>query len=97
MRPGMSVSNRMAAGGLMFASLVGSAVPAMNTAVYTRLRGVIVTGRIAPGTRIVETEFARRLNVSRTPVREAMRRLAQEGLANVVGTAIGDYRDAGQG
>src|SRR5438270_6286683 len=52
--------------------------------VYERLRELIVTGRVAPGTRLVETEFARRLLVSRTPVREAMRRLTQEGLANVV-------------
>jgi DNA-binding GntR family transcriptional regulator len=54
--------------------------------VYARLRGLIVAGRIAPGARLVETEFARRLAVSRTPVREAMRRLAHEGLATVVGS-----------
>ena len=54
--------------------------------VYDRLRGLIVAGRIAPGARLVETEFARRLAVSRTPVREAMRRLAHEGLATVVGS-----------
>jgi DNA-binding GntR family transcriptional regulator len=52
--------------------------------VYARLRELIVTGRIAPGTRLVETEFARRLLVSRTPIREATRRLIQEGLANVI-------------
>src|SRR5688572_20781185 len=54
--------------------------------VYARLRSLIVAGRIAPGARLVETEFARRLAVSRTPVREAMRRLAQEGFATVVGS-----------
>jgi DNA-binding GntR family transcriptional regulator len=53
---------------------------------YDRLRALIVAGRIAPGTRLIETEFARRLHVSRTPVREAMRRLAHEGLAHVVGS-----------
>jgi DNA-binding GntR family transcriptional regulator len=53
---------------------------------YDRLRALIVSGRIAPGTRLIETEFARRLHVSRTPVREAMRRLAHEGLAHVVGS-----------
>lgn len=51
-----------------------------------RLRDLIVTGRVAPGTRLVETEFARRLLVSRTPVREAVRRLTQEGLAHIVST-----------
>jgi DNA-binding GntR family transcriptional regulator len=52
--------------------------------VYGRLRALIVAGRIAPGTRLVETEFARKMSVSRTPVREAIRRLAQEGLAHII-------------
>jgi DNA-binding GntR family transcriptional regulator len=52
--------------------------------VYGRLRTLIVSGRIAPGTRLIETEVAERLAVSRTPVREAIRRLAHEGLAQVV-------------
>ena len=36
-------------------------------------------GQLAPGSRIVETEVAARLGVSRTPVREALQRLQQEG------------------
>jgi len=47
--------------------------------VYTRLRDLIVQGLVAPGSRIVETEIASRLGVSRTPVREALQRLQQEG------------------
>src|SRR6478672_9936126 len=47
--------------------------------VYERLRELIVDGRLAPGTRIVETEVAERLGVSRTPVRGALQRLQQEG------------------
>ncbi|HEY5219801.1 MAG TPA: GntR family transcriptional regulator [Gemmatimonadaceae bacterium] len=47
--------------------------------VYTRLRDLIVQGQVAPGSRIVETEIAARLGVSRTPVREALQRLQQEG------------------
>lgn len=46
---------------------------------YHRLRELIVHGRLAPGTRIVETEVAERLGVSRTPVRAALQRLQQEG------------------
>jgi DNA-binding GntR family transcriptional regulator len=52
--------------------------------VYGRLRTLIVAGRIAPGTRLIETEVAGRMAVSRTPVREAIRRLAHEGLAQVI-------------
>jgi DNA-binding GntR family transcriptional regulator len=47
--------------------------------VYSRLRDLIVQGLVAPGSRIVETEIASRLGVSRTPVREALQRLQQEG------------------
>jgi DNA-binding GntR family transcriptional regulator len=47
--------------------------------VYSRLRDLIVQGSLAPGSRIVETEIASRLGVSRTPVREALQRLQQEG------------------
>lgn len=47
--------------------------------VYARLRELIVNGLLAPGSRIVETEIASRLGVSRTPVREALQRLSQEG------------------
>lgn len=47
--------------------------------VYTRLRDLIVEGRLAPGSRVVEMDIAGRLGVSRTPVREALQRLQQEG------------------
>jgi DNA-binding GntR family transcriptional regulator len=47
--------------------------------VYERLRALIIDGRLAPGARIVETEVASRLGVSRTPVRGALQRLQQEG------------------
>ena len=47
--------------------------------VYEQLRGLIVTGRLAPGSRLVETDIATRFAVSRTPVRGALQRLQQEG------------------
>lgn len=49
------------------------------TLAYRRLRELIVTGRLAPGSRIIETSVATRLGVSRTPVRAALQRLQQEG------------------
>lgn len=47
---------------------------------YQALREAILTGRLEPGTRLVEREIARQLGVSRTPVREAIRKLELEGL-----------------
>jgi DNA-binding GntR family transcriptional regulator len=49
------------------------------TLAYGRLRELIVSGRLAPGARIIETSVASRLGVSRTPVRAALQRLQQEG------------------
>lgn len=47
--------------------------------VYEQLRQLIVHGRLAPGSRLVETDIAARFEVSRTPVRGALQRLQQEG------------------
>ena len=58
-----------------------------TTRIYGELRELIVRGRLAPGTRIIETELANRLQVSRTPVRAALQRLTQEGY--VMGTGSG--------
>lgn len=46
---------------------------------YRRLRELIVSGQLAPGTRLIESEVAERLGLSRTPVRAALHRLQQEG------------------
>ncbi len=46
-----------------------------------RLRAAIVDGRLSPGTQMIETRLAEQLGVSRSPVREALQRLIQEGLA----------------
>ena len=48
--------------------------------VHLRLREAIHGGRYPPGTRVRETEVAAWLGVSRTPVREALRRLQADGL-----------------
>lgn len=46
----------------------------------TTLRDAIVSGVYPPGSRVIEAEVANRLQMSRTPVREAIRRLAGEGI-----------------
>ncbi|WP_299480129.1 GntR family transcriptional regulator [uncultured Paracoccus sp.] len=50
--------------------------------VYERLCDDIRAGVLAPGSRLREAEIAERLSVSRTPVREAIRRLEAEGLVD---------------
>ena len=50
---------------------------------YETLRARILTGAHAVGTRLREEELAESLGVSRTPVREALRRLSSEGLVDV--------------
>ena len=50
-----------------------------TTLAYEQLRELIVRGRLAPGSRLIETEVAERLGLSRTPVRGAFQRLTQEG------------------
>lgn len=48
---------------------------------YETLRTMILSGVLKPGERLGERELARRINVSRTPLREALRRLERDGLA----------------
>jgi len=56
----------------------------VGAAVYRRLREAVLNGRIPPGTRINELELAAAWQVSRTPIRDALRRLEAEGLVAAV-------------
>ncbi|MCF2971949.1 GntR family transcriptional regulator [Synechococcus sp. Nb3U1] len=47
---------------------------------YQALREAVLSGRLAPGERLVETVLAEQLQVSRTPIREALRQLQREEL-----------------
>lgn len=51
---------------------------------YDQLRELIIRGQLAPGSRIVESELADRLGLSRTPIRSALHRLQQEGYVSAV-------------
>lgn len=55
------------------------AAPPAAASAYDALRALIIRGALAPGTRLIELELSTRLGVSRTPVREALRRLVSEG------------------
>jgi DNA-binding GntR family transcriptional regulator len=62
---------------------VGVSVPTrqlLRDDVYARLRDAIVDGTFAPGEQLRDAELAGWLGVSRTPIREALLRLAQAGL-----------------
>lgn len=49
-----------------------------------RLRDLIVQGRLAPGARLNERVLCAQLGISRTPLREALKLLAQEGLVELL-------------
>jgi GntR family transcriptional regulator, rspAB operon transcriptional repressor len=51
--------------------------------VYRHLRQQILEGRLSPGTELSEVALSRELSVSRGPIREAMGRLAAEGLVTI--------------
>lgn len=51
---------------------------------YEVLKHAIITGEIPAGERIVETDYADRLHISRTPLREALRKLERDGLVEYV-------------
>lgn len=52
---------------------------------YRSVRSAIVTGELRPGQKVTERGLAERLSVSPTPVREAIRRLEQDGLLERTG------------
>jgi len=50
-----------------------------NEATYSNIKRLILSGQLRPGRKLVHQDLAEMLNVSRTPVREALERLYQEG------------------
>lgn len=66
---------------------------------YQAIRAAILSGELPPGQRLIETQLAQKLQVSRTPIREALRQLQNEDLAvleahNVLTVATFSARDA---
>lgn len=56
----------------------------LREVVFLCLRSAILHGDLVPGERLMEVKLAQQLGVSRTPVRDAIQRLVEEGLVNMV-------------
>ncbi len=56
----------------------------LRDVVFNTLRQAILKGELAPGERLMEIQLAERLGVSRTPIREAIRKLELEGLVVMI-------------
>ena len=56
----------------------------LRDVVFQNLRQAILKGELEPGERLMEIHLAKRLGVSRTPIREAIRKLELEGLVDMV-------------
>ena len=56
----------------------------LRDVVFNTLRQAILKGELKPGERLMEIALAEKLGVSRTPIREAMRKLEQEGLVVMI-------------
>jgi DNA-binding GntR family transcriptional regulator len=65
---------------LPMADIIPLRSPVLHEQVARKLRTLLVEGRIPAGAKLNERELAERLQVSRTPLREAIRQLAAEGL-----------------
>lgn len=59
--------------------------PSVREKTYRLLRRLLLTGQFGPRQRLTEESLARRLGVSRTPVREALHKLELEGLVTTAG------------
>lgn len=56
----------------------------LRDVVFNTLRQAILTGELKPGERLMEIHLANRMGVSRTPIREAIRKLELEGLVTMI-------------
>lgn len=56
----------------------------LSEQIVIQLRDMIIQNQLAPGDRIRERDICKKLNVSRTPLREALQKLASEGLIDLV-------------
>ncbi len=69
---------------MSYGKIDGIARVPLNEQVYRALINAITDGTIAPGTELREQHLAKQMNVSATPVREAIRRLASDGFVETI-------------
>ena len=60
----------------------------LRDVVFNTLRQAILTGEMEPGERLMEIQLANKLGVSRTPIREAIRKLELEGLVIMIPSIV---------
>jgi len=73
----------------------------ISSKLFSQLQKDILTGALAPGKKLIEQTICRKYQVSRTPVREALRQLETDGLVEnilnrgcfVVGLSVQDFED----
>lgn len=66
----------------------------LSDQIYSMVRGMIRDSTLKPGEQLVESRLARQLNVSQSPVREALKRLTHDGLVQQVrhlGSFVAEY------
>lgn len=56
----------------------------LREVIFNTLREAIIVGELKPGERLMEVQLAEKMGVSRTPVREAIRKLELEGLVDML-------------
>jgi DNA-binding GntR family transcriptional regulator len=56
----------------------------LREVVFDSIRGAIISGMLKPGERLMEVQLAEKMGVSRTPIREAIRKLELEGLVIMI-------------
>lgn len=64
---------------------MANVVPSLTDEAYRHIRTAIIEGRIRPNVRLVAADLAKQLDISRTPIREALQMLANDGLVAATG------------
>ena len=67
----------------------------LRDVVFNTLRQAILRGELKPGERLMEIQLANKLGVSRTPIREAIRKLELEGLVLMIPRKGAEVADCG--